>query len=233
MIIVVGGIKGGCGKTTIATNLSVMRCKEGKKVLLVDTDRQKSASIFASQRELLQHEPKWSTIHLSGTTVHSQLARFRDSFDDIIVDAGGSDSAAQRSALLEADILILPFRPRSYDLWTMQDVGTLISEVKVINPDLKCFAFINQADTRGKDNEDTFSILQDCNEFKCLDITIVSRKTFGNSSSDGLGIVEVENPDKKAIQELSKLYNFIYTVCIKPIQQIHIPCILDVPIRNV
>ena len=36
MIITVGGIKGGSGKSTVATNLVVLRSLEGRDVLLVD-----------------------------------------------------------------------------------------------------------------------------------------------------------------------------------------------------
>ena len=35
MIITVGGIKGGSGKTTIATNLAVLRAQSGRDLLLV------------------------------------------------------------------------------------------------------------------------------------------------------------------------------------------------------
>ena len=44
MIVVIGGIKGGSGKTTPATNLTVMRTLEGRNILLVDADDQCSAS---------------------------------------------------------------------------------------------------------------------------------------------------------------------------------------------
>ena len=50
MIVVCGGIKGGGGKTTIATNLAVMRSQAGKDVLSVDADEQDSASDFALVR---------------------------------------------------------------------------------------------------------------------------------------------------------------------------------------
>jgi chromosome partitioning protein len=55
MIITTGGLKGGGGKSTAATNLAIMRMKAGRKVLLVDADEQRSASEFVEQREALGH----------------------------------------------------------------------------------------------------------------------------------------------------------------------------------
>ncbi|HYO90311.1 MAG TPA: ParA family protein, partial [Pyrinomonadaceae bacterium] len=46
MIIVVGGIKGGSGKTTVATNLAVIRSAEGHDVLLIDADDQETSTDF-------------------------------------------------------------------------------------------------------------------------------------------------------------------------------------------
>ena len=50
MIIVIGGIKGGSGKTTVATNLAVIRSGEGKDVLLIDADDQETSSDFTTLR---------------------------------------------------------------------------------------------------------------------------------------------------------------------------------------
>src|ERR1700683_2160942 len=70
MILVVGGIKGGSGKTTIATNLAVMRsCSEGR-VLLIDADEQKSATQWSSQREEKVTPTEFPTIELSGKNLH-------------------------------------------------------------------------------------------------------------------------------------------------------------------
>lgn len=210
MILVVGGIKGGSGKTTIATNLAIIRSSNGKKVLLVDADEQKSASIFANQRDVLGVETKWSTIQLAGKTINAQLMRLESDYNDIIIDVGGRDTTSQRSALTVADVFLIPFKPRSYDVWTIGQVKTVITEMKVANPNLKVFAFINQSDAKGSDNEDSLSILNECEEFTCLKHTIGNRKTFGSSSSDGLGVTEVKNPDKKAVREMLDLYELIY-----------------------
>ena len=61
-ILVVGGIKGGSGKSTLASNLAVLRSNEGRRVLLVDSDEQRSISDWAEHRESLNITTPWTTI---------------------------------------------------------------------------------------------------------------------------------------------------------------------------
>lgn len=211
MILVVGGVKGGCGKTTIATNLTVLRSSQKKKVLLVDADEQNTASDWAATRVSLGIPTEWTTIRLSGKSIDFQIEKLRHDFDDIIIDVGGRDTTSQRSALLIADVLLLPFKPRSFDVWTLGKVKSIISEIKTINKKLICLAVINEADPKGSDNDEAKEILAESDEIKCLPISIGRRKSFGNAGSDGLGVSELKTQDKKAIQEIQSLLDFIYT----------------------
>lgn len=210
MIVVIGGIKGGTGKTTIATNLAVMRSLQNKKVLLVDADEQKSASMWVNQREVLEIETKWTTIQLGGKTLRSQIEKMKSDYDDIIIDVGGRETTSLRAAISIADICLMPFKPRSFDIWTLGDVKALIAEMKPANPNLKVFALINQADAKGSDNEGSMSIIDECGEIKCLSQTIGMRKAFANASSDGLGIIEMKILDKKACQEMKDIHDILY-----------------------
>lgn len=209
MILVCGGIKGGSGKTTLATNLAVMRSLDSKKVLLVDADEQKSSSDWVDQREAMKIETSWTTVQLSGKAIHSQLIRFKQDYDDIIVDVGGRDTTSQRSALTVADVFLIPFKPRSLDIWTIGAVKNMISEVMTVNPKLKCLSIINQGDSRGTDNEDAREILKECPDICCFDLTIGHRKAFSNAAAQGLGVYELQL-EKKAKEELKNLYCAIY-----------------------
>jgi chromosome partitioning protein len=210
MIVVVGGIKGGSGKTTIATNLTVMRAFEGKKVLLVDADEQKSASSWSHQRDVQGINTPWTTIQLAGAAVRSQIQKMMGDYDDIIIDVGGRDTTSQRSALTIADSFIIPFQPRSLDIWTLGSVKALISEIVCVNVHLKSYALINRGDSIGGDNQDAIEILKDCPHLLCLPFIVGQRKAFANAATDGLGVTEMKNLDKKAIAEIQSLYRYIY-----------------------
>lgn len=210
MIIVFGGIKGGSGKTTLATNMTVVRASTGKKVLLVDADEQKSSSDWAQQREDSNAQPKFTTIELSGKAVNSQLQKMAVDYDDVIIDVGGRDTTSQRSALTIANIFVVPFKPRSLDIWTVGPLKNMISEIKAVNPNLKCIAVINQADFKGDDNRSALQVLSDCTDFECFPLTIGYRKSFGNAASEGLGIIELKNQDAKANIEVNALYKYVF-----------------------
>lgn len=213
MIIMIGGIKGGTGKTTIATNLAVIRSTSGKRVLLVDADEQKSTAIWANQRDVLGIETNWTTITLGGKALRTQIEKMRWDYDDVIIDVGGRETTSLRAAISISDICVIPFKPRSLDIWTLSDVKTLIAEMKPANPSIQVYAIINQADSKGSDNEDSLSILRECEEIKCIQTTIGARKAFANAASDGLSVIEMKSIDKKAIQEITDLYDFLYNKC--------------------
>lgn len=211
MITVVGGIKGGGGKTTLATNLCVMRTQAGKKVLLVDADEQKTASDWSSQREALGIETKWTTIQLAGKAIHTEIRKMINNYDDIIIDVGGRDTTSQRSALAIAHVCLIPFKPKSFDMWTLGSVKTMINEIRAGNPELKAYTVINQADSRGSDNEDALEIIKEVSEFICLPSSIGARKAFANAAAEGLAVVELKKTDLKAIEEIKELYNHVYS----------------------
>jgi len=210
MITAVGGIKGGGGKTTLATNLCVMRSQDGKKVLLVDADEQRTASDWSSHREALGIETNWVTIKLSGNAILTEIKKMSSKFDDIIIDVGGRDTISQRAAFAVSNKCLIPFKPKSFDMWTLGGVKALVDEVRIYNPSLKAFTVINQGDARGADNEEAVEMIKEIEDFVCLPTIIGYRKAFANAAAEGLGIVELKRTDPKAIEEIKDLYFHVY-----------------------
>jgi chromosome partitioning protein len=210
MIIVVGGIKGGSGKTTIATNLTAMRAS-CKKVLLVDADEQKSAWDWAQERDAKEPEEllsSFTTVCMSGKSIYANLQRLKDDYDDIIVDTGGRDTTSQRSALCAADKLILPFKPSSIDIWTLVPIKQILDEC--VNENLHAYGLITQADALGRDNKEALDILKEFEGIEAFEFTIGNRKAFRNAAANGLGVCELFPDDKKAKQEMQNLYDVLY-----------------------
>ena len=66
MIVLIGGEKGGTGKTTLATNLAAMRALAGRDVLMIDTDPQGSANYWAQSRDEENITPRVACIQKFG-----------------------------------------------------------------------------------------------------------------------------------------------------------------------
>lgn len=209
MIFTVGGIKGGSGKSTIATNLTVWLSKRGFDVLLVDADEQETATKFTKWRERnTEGNSGFTATVLTGDAVRQQVLKFKPKFDHIVIDTGGRDTTSQRAALFVSDVYLVPFNPRSFDLWTIADVENLIKEVRALKPDkLHTFSVLNRADPKGSDNKDSAELLAESTVIDYLPPAIVSRKSFANTASNGLGVIEGTPLDDKAVAEVDLLFN--------------------------
>lgn len=211
MIIVTGGIKGGSGKTTVAIHLSILRAQQGLDVLLIDADDQETSFDFSSIRSANKNNlSEYTCIKLSGRAVRSEILKMQNKYDDIIIDAGGRDTINQRAALSIADKFIIPFLPRSFDLWTLENVSSLVNEIIQINPNLKSYTFLNKADPRGYDNEEAQKIMKENKNFDTLPVIIGNRKAFANAAAEGKAVNELKVLDKKAVREINYLYRYIF-----------------------
>lgn len=211
MILTVGNTKGGVGKTTLAVNLAVARAIMGRKVWLIDGDRQGTAATAMTIRAQSGRLPfiQCDQLH-DGDDLHTQLMAHGSKFDDVVIDAGGRDSTALRAALVLSNAVLIPFAPRSLDVWALGDVCVLIDEAKTINPKLRALAFLNCADTSGSDNEDAVGALVDYPQLAYLPTPLRRRKSVANAVGQGLSVLELTPKDAKAIQELKKLTDAIF-----------------------
>jgi len=210
MIITIGAIKGGCGKSLIATNLTVVRSQLGKKVLLIDGDEQGTAGDWSDHRTGLGINTPWTSIRLRSNAVRTEVLKLKENYDDIIIDCGGRDTTSLRAALMVSDIFVVPFQPKSFDIWTATKVSDLIQEACTLNSKLKTYAFINCAISRGTDNDDAKKILAQIPGITLLPQTVGMRKSFSNATSEGLGVIELKT-DKKAAFEINALCQAIFS----------------------
>jgi chromosome partitioning protein len=211
MILTIGGIKGGSGKSTIATQLAVRRSKDAK-VLLIDADSQGTSADFCAARATAKGDsPTLTCVQLEGANVRSEGRKLAPNFDTVIIDAGGRDTAGQRAALTISNIVLIPIRPRSFDVWTLEAVQQLVGDAKGINEALRALVVVSQADVRSSDNRDAEKIVADMPGFELIDATIRARKAFATAGGYGLGVGEMKDSDAKAIREVETLYECLFS----------------------
>lgn len=212
MIILIGGEKGGTGKTTIATNLAVERTKKTGSLLLIDTDRQPSASFWCSIREDNHINPRVASIQKFDKGVRTETLFLKEKYQDIIIDAGGRDSLELRGSLLVADKVIFPLRPSQFDLWTLGRLNTLIEIAGEVNDKLKIYLLINQAHTNPvvKEVEEARQLISEFPKFTLLKTLICERISFRRATIRGMSVVEYLPEDQKAADEIRNLYREIF-----------------------
>jgi chromosome partitioning protein len=211
MIITIGNTKGGVGKTTTALNIAIARALAGRDVWLIDGDRQGTAQIALTIRDEAGKKPSIACAQYSdGATLRNQVKQSKDKYDDIVIDVGGRDSTALRAALTVCDVLLIPFSPRSLDVWALSDVCALIDEAMAVREEFPAYAFLNGADPAGTDNAEAIEALADYPQLEYLDTPIRRRKSIATAAGQGMSVLEATPKDPKAIAEIQALIESIY-----------------------
>jgi chromosome partitioning protein len=213
MIVTVGNTKGGVGKTTLAVQLALARALAGRDVLLVDGDRQGSAQMAVAVRADAGRMPGLACVQYhDGAVLRAQVQRQAGKYDDVVIDAGGRDSTALRAALSLSDLLIIPFLPRSVDVWALADIAALVAEANAVRDDLRAYAVLNGADPgTSSDNADASAALSDYPQLTLINATIRRRKAFANAVGLGLSVDELTPRDAKACEELAALASIVFS----------------------
>jgi chromosome partitioning protein len=211
MILSVAHMKGGVGKTLLAVNIAAVLAQRRCDVLLIDGDEQGSAATFAQLRAELPQKAEFATIQLQGAAIRQQMRQLREKYNEIVIDVGGRDTGSLRAALTIADVVLIPFQPRSVDLWAGAQIGALVAEARGLNEDLRAYSILNMADSQGHDNEEAFDALKAMEGVEPLPFAIVRRKAFPNAFSNGLSVAEQIPRDAKAVDELLSVVDALYT----------------------
>lgn len=199
MIILVGSQKGGVGKSTIATNLSVELAHRGHDVCLVDADSQRSAAKWHADRVEQGIEPVIACVEKLGS-IYSTLRDLDSRYDIVIVDVAGKDSKEMRTGMTAADMLIAVARPSQFDLDTFEHLDEVIEQAMDINPSLDVRGLLTQASSNRNvtETEDAGEYLADFPRIKPLRTIIRERKAYRDVIPEGLGVVEWKNGAARA-----------------------------------
>jgi chromosome partitioning protein len=209
VIVLLGGEKGGTGKSTLATNLAVWLVGHNRDVILIDTDQQRTASHWVDRRNALNG---LRTVHCTerrGNVFHA-LQDLAKRYDEIIVDAGGRDSEELRTAMVGAHHLYMPLKASQPDLETSLHMDELVKLARGMNHDLQARAIISMAPTNPAINEaqEAMELLAELHEFTLSRAIVRERKIYRDAIAEGRGVIEMGN--EKAIAEVETLAKEIY-----------------------
>ncbi len=215
MLLLVGSEKGGTGKTTIAINLAAMLAMSGKETLLVDTDRQESATIWSAVRAEEGHEPTVTCVTKTGK-VGYDLLKLKEKFENVIVDAGGRDSLELRQSMAVCDRMLIPVRPSQFDIWTLDHMANLIKEIgdKVgVRPRAGVVLNAVSSNPMVREAEEIRQVLADYSDvMPTLEAHIIDRVSFRKAAREGRAVAELQGSlaDPKGSLELQRVYMEVF-----------------------
>lgn len=207
MIFLVGNLKGGVGKTTIAFNLAITLSNSKRDVLLIDGEG--TALALTELRANARGAAGYTAVGLEGSNIRTQTRQLAPKYSDIVIDVGGEDATGSlRAALTVADTILVPLKPRTTDLWRTRETADLITEAREINDTLRAIAVLNEADPAGQDNQDTLDALAEIPAYEIAPVILGRRKAFPNALAAGLSVIEYHQ-DPKATDEMCQLFEFL------------------------
>jgi chromosome partitioning protein len=205
MITVIGNLKGGTGKSTVAFNLAVWLASNGRDVSLFDLDPQATLTDVVQIREEEEYLPAVNVIN--------DIQKLRTRKDkQILVDVGTADFDSMKRALSMAHRVVVPVPPSQADVWSTQRFMKIINEVNEGKKKPEILGFINRADTHihVRETGETEQALLHLPGIKLIDVRLYQRTAYRRSFSEGLGVFELE-PRSKAAAEVNRLASILFS----------------------
>ena len=206
MKIAITSLKGGVGKTTIATNLAVCFAQKGYKVCIVDTDAEQESSIsWAEQRpdDLI----RVAVMRVGEKTLIREVKQQEKNYDIVLLDGSPQLRELASATIAASDLVIVPISPSAYDFWALENFLGRLEQVRQMKAErLEAYILLNKFNESQNIGKELLEGLKnEFTEIPKLKTTIGERVAYKETISHGLGVTEYK--DKKAKDEIQALAN--------------------------
>ena len=134
MIISFLNQKGSVGKTTLSVNVAGCLARQGHRVLLIDADKQGSATTWASLRE----DAPFQVVSMARANMARDALKLAQDYDHTIIDGPPHAEEIARSCIVASDFVALPIEPSGLSTWASDLTVRQVKEAQEFKPTLKC-----------------------------------------------------------------------------------------------
>jgi chromosome partitioning protein len=187
--------------------------RRGHEVLIVDADPQGTATRWVASAE--DEKPFPATVAglaAAGGKVHREVKKYVERYDYIIIDCPPAvDSLAPQSALLIADLAVVPVIPSPPDLWASVGITKLIENAHTVNEELQAVIILNQCQPQQVLTKDAMEILKDF-QVPLAKHYLGDRAVYRQSSLYGTTVHDMGAKAEPAIREVTDLTEELLTL---------------------
>lgn len=191
--------KGGSGKSTTAASVAVAAFEEGRRVFMLELDKQGTLSDWTESRDA-EEGPEFERI--DSTVLEKALSTLKEAgYELVVIDTPGADNPHINAVMRVSDFCLIPCRPTATDL-----KGCLPTVQSLIRLD-KPFAFVlTQCPPRSGRVDEARAGLAALGLI--AEPPIVSRADHQDAMAAGMGVTEF-NATGAAAFEIRQLWNWI------------------------
>lgn len=191
--------KGGAGKTTLAVHTAVAAHEAGVAAVLIDTDPQRSASVWGDARQ--------GAAPIVATASVSELERvlkaaLGDGMALAIVDAAPHAAPEAAKIARAADLVVIPCRPTAFDLAAVEAAVRIIRAANA-----KAVFVLSACPSRAPEVAETREALRGYG-LPVAPVEITDRRAFARAVASGRAVTEFEG-DGKAAAEIRALWAWL------------------------
>jgi chromosome partitioning protein len=149
---------------------------------------------------------------VTGRSVASEVRKLAPRFTDVVIDVGGRDSAALRSAMLIANVMVIPCLPGQFDVWSIEGMNALVREAAALNEGLRAVTVLNKVDTNPRVGlaDETADFTKDLSHIRLLDVRLGYRVAYRRAAAEGQAVNELAKKDPRAITEMGHLVEEVF-----------------------
>ena len=199
MIISFINQKGGVGKTTLSINTASYLSRKGHKVLLIDADKQQSATTWASLRE----ETPFQVVSMARENMAKDTLKLALDFDYTIIDAPPHAEAIARSVIIASDLVVMPIEPSGLSSWASDQTIQQVRNAQEYKETLKCGFVVSRKIGKSVIGREIRKIVAETG-IRVMGADIENRVAYAESLTMGKDIFEWSD-DRKAMIEIETL----------------------------